>query len=845
MESASVESLKIGDLIGRGVSGQVFRAEDADGHDVALKIFDEGSVNRDLLARMTRRLEDGGWPEGVMPVIGAGFNKFPAVRTMPLAADDGDGGSLVPRCLQHRLDEHPGIESWKLVKALAKALAGMHERRVPHGNLKPGNLMFDADGELLVTDWTLGNMPGARDVDFTDAVLYQAPEQLKNPGGYLEEAGYRWDVYSFGALSYRILTGRFPRCHDTFMQVAPPPGQTGREGLTADLGKIAENLEEKGGAEVEWPDEADNALEKGFRECIIRCLSLDARKRPASMVQVAAEFEAVERAVVLDEETENLLDQRRRAERATRRAVFALGVAVAGAMVFGGLWQLALAQLEGEKSKRAEDVSALRATADAANQAEADATAEAERARQRLSYERELWLTRLEASRLVGDRLFSWAMEKGHRQLPPLDGREQRLKRLERYFDDFLTRTASIRELADERARIRLALAEISLAKGDAAEAKLRLDEALDAWSVLKVDADLKFRMARNVLLLALLHQSHSDDEAGAAFARARKELEAVPRREVDGDRLDQLLAILDFQEARLLASKGEDSKALKQLLDATQTLNRLAEQRPESAVLKSELATCYLSSATILEGMGNLGDAREVRALAAEELLAELKQDPGNDALRLELAGCYGAMAETAVMAGDIGGAEELSAAAMKLLDGVLMKQPENTQAISRKAAQLGLRAGIMRDRGKAEEAMKDFDEGIRMLEAISVSKPDNVIVNYRLALLEWQKGRMLGMAGSRDEEIALEQKALSRLGDLEAKRAANGPSAEQLQRSTAYLLGDLGHAMQLAKRPKEARQAFASAEALWESLVGSRPQSEEYSEALMWCRQRLSAVK
>jgi uncharacterized protein with ATP-grasp and redox domains len=37
----------------------------------------------------------------------------------------------------------------------------------------------------------------------------------------------------------------------------------------------------------------------------------------------------------------------------------------------------------------------------------------------------------------------------------------------------------------------------------------------------------------------------------------------------------------------------------------------------------------------------------------------------------------------------------------------------------------------------------------------------------------------------------------------------------------------------------------AFADAVALWEILLKSRPQSEEYSEGLTWCRQRLEDVK
>jgi hypothetical protein len=139
----------------------------------------------------------------------------------------------------------------------------------------------------------------------------------------------------------------------------------------------------------------------------------------------------------------------------------------------------------------------------------------------------------------------------------------------------------------------------------------------------------------------------------------------------------------------------------------------------------------------------------------------------------------------------------------------------------------------------------MKDFDDGILMLERIRASSRDNAMVSYRLALLWWQKGRMLGMSGNRDEEISLIGKARDLLGKLEAARAMSGPRPEQLQRSGAYLLGDLGHALQLASRKNDSVRAFSDAVALWEGLLASRPQSEEYSEGLTWCRQRLEDVK
>jgi eukaryotic-like serine/threonine-protein kinase len=843
MDRPRVEGLNILDLVDYGGCGLVYSAEDESGTQVALKIFDDLAICRPLLGKMTARLKAGGWPAGVLPVITAEFGASPAFRVSPLMSDEKDDGTWVPRSLQHRLADHPGIDTWKIVRSLARALSGMHRLRVAHGNLKPGNVLFDEHGEVQLTDWTLGNMPEVKLFHFTDALLYQPPEQLKQPAGYLDEAGYKWDVFAFGVLAYRMLTGSFPRCQETFGVVAPPPGETRCEGFRADPGKIARNLEIRPVAP--WPDEANNPLEKGFREWIDRCLHIDPLQRPASMMEVAAGLDMVEKEVAADDERRRLIEQQRRADRRVWKSLFGLGAVAAVALGFAGLWHLAGSQLASEKGKRRAETGALTNTAAKAQAVQIEAEARAAQAEQKLSYERDLGLARLEASRLIGDRLFAWAMEKGHRRLPPLDGRELRLKRLERYFEDFLTRTARIDELADERARARLQLSEISLAAGDAPGATRRLAEALQAWSSLPMDADLKFRIATNSLLLALLRQTNSDPETEAAFTDARKAFSEVPRADVDADRMDQLLAILDFHEAKLLAAKGEDTKALEQLMRATQTLNRISDQRPDAVILRSELAACYLSSATILEGIGSLGDAREVRTLASNELSRLLKEKPDDPEIQLDLAGCYGAMAESALLSGDIPGAETLSVEAMKLLDAFLIKQPEHAEALARKAAQLGLLAGIQRDRGLPAEAMKGFDEGIRMLEGIRASSPDNPLASYRLALLWWQKGRMLGMAGKRNEEISLIGKARDLLGKLEAFPQGSGPLPEQLQRSGAYLLGDLGHAQQLAERKEDAIRTFSEATSLWESLLRSRPQSEEYSEGLNWCRQRLADVK
>jgi tetratricopeptide (TPR) repeat protein len=718
----------------------------------------------------------------------------------------------------------------------------MHRRRVAHGNLKPGNVFLQNDGAVLLADWAMGNMPGIGRPAFTDAVLYQPPEQLHSPEGYLHEEGYRWDVHAFGALAFRLLTGHFPRCDETFSAVAPPPGECRRDDIQADLPKIADNLEKS--APIAWPDGPANAVEAGFRELIGRCLALDPHERPASMIDVVDGFARVEHDDAVHREHARLLDQRRAADRRARHAFFAFGMSAAAAVVMAALWQLTNTRLDEQRAKRQQETTVLAAAVDAAEANRNTAETTAREANEALEYEREVGLARLQASRETGDVLFKWAMEKGHRRLPPLDGREQRLKRLERYFIDFVARTSSMPQLAPEHARAHLQLAEISLAAGDAETAASRLDELIARGDALPDGGEHKLRMARNALLLALLHLETDHPNAADSFKSARLRLEEVPLAEVDSQQHRKFTAILDFHEAKILAAAGDDAGALERLMAATRALNDLADERPDAAVLRSELAECYLASATILEGIGNLGDARETRELAAAKLHRLLEENPDEPSIMLDLAGCIGAMAEAAVLSGDIAGASEKSAEAIALLDRVIASQPDNHTAISRKAAQLGLRAGILRDQGRADEALADFDLGIRMLEAARAAAPAEGITSYRLALLIWQKARMVGIDGDRQEEITMLRRAAAMLVALESSNPSGNPRSDQIRTASAYLHGDLGHAQQLAGDTEAAINSFTAARLLWSGLAEARPQIEEYRDALAWCDQRLAEL-
>jgi tetratricopeptide (TPR) repeat protein len=556
------------------------------------------------------------------------------------------------------------------------------------------------------------------------------------------------------------------------------------------------------------------------------------------MLEVVKGFSEIETKVTAKQTLDRLLKQRAQTIWSRRWIIGYAAVATMVGLLFLMFWQQTENTLANERVERVVERTSLVSDAVMAREIRDLAITEKKAAEDTMEREYDLGIARLKASRLVGDKLFDWAMKKGYRSLPALDDRELRLQQLETYYEEFLAKNAGMEELTEEMARTRLQLAEISLAAGEAEKAESRLELALAEWNPAENDSEMQLRLGRDRLLLALLKQERGAENLGEVFQQAREALEAVG--DTQDLRLRQLLAILDFNEAKLLASEEQDAKALEQLLRATRILNELADLRPDAAVLRSELAECYLSSARILEGMGNLGDAREVRALAAKEMEKLLSEDPGNSELQLELAGAYGAMAEASLLSGDIESVKSLSADAMKLLNEVLQKQPESRIAKIRKAAQMGLQAGLLRDQGKPEEALAMFEQGIAMLER----EKSGPMVDYRLALLRWQKGRMLGFSGEKEQELTLLSQANESLRKLQDGDDAMGLWRDALPRSRAYLLGDYAHALELAKDKKKSKEIYREAAGLWEKLLDSRPESEEYRSALEWTLERSKGV-
>lgn len=109
----------------------------------------------------------------------------------------------------------------RYVRIIAEAIHYAHEHGVLHCDLKPSNVLIDANDQPHVTDFGLAKRLGDNSqTDLTGQVAgspsYIPPEQASGAWGKLSR---RSDVYALGALLYHALTGRPPFVGETTADV--------------------------------------------------------------------------------------------------------------------------------------------------------------------------------------------------------------------------------------------------------------------------------------------------------------------------------------------------------------------------------------------------------------------------------------------------------------------------------------------------------------------------------------------------------------------------------------------------------------------------------------------------
>jgi serine/threonine protein kinase len=193
---------RLAERIGTGAMSEVWAADDPElDRTVAVKLLaadaDPARFEREARAAASLShanicgLYDFGESDG---------RRFMVLEYLP-------GGSLDERLEPGR--PFPDDETSRVATEVAAGLAHAHARGIVHRDLKPANILFDAAGRAKIADFGIARVGGLGGLTEIGTVLgtaaYISPEQAAG-----EEATPASDVYAFGVILFRMLTGRLP-----------------------------------------------------------------------------------------------------------------------------------------------------------------------------------------------------------------------------------------------------------------------------------------------------------------------------------------------------------------------------------------------------------------------------------------------------------------------------------------------------------------------------------------------------------------------------------------------------------------------------------------------------------
>jgi len=195
----------------------------------------------------------------------------PAVVTIFSVLDETDPPAIVMELVEgfplDRFAEKLNFEQKaSLLREVARGLAAAHEGGVIHRDLKPDNIIVGPDMRPRILDFGLAvsfDEGGRPEGGFQGTPLYASPEQVL--GRALTAAS---DVFSFGSLMFKVLTGRSPFAGESFTEVfeaiastAPPFLREVAVGVPEDLQAVC--LACLAWAPADRPTATEVALELG------------------------------------------------------------------------------------------------------------------------------------------------------------------------------------------------------------------------------------------------------------------------------------------------------------------------------------------------------------------------------------------------------------------------------------------------------------------------------------------------------------------------------------------------------------------------------------------------------
>ena len=203
--------------IGRGGMGIVYLAKHKEesfakkrGH-VALKILYDYHVNdKKFKSRFFSEAMAG--IKNNHPNVVRIYDVIVENNTLGLVMDFVEGEVLTEYIPENGMSLEKAL---KVLSPLANAIDHLHEQGIIHRDLKPQNIVIQSNGTPIILDMGIAKMLNKESHNWTTSgvsmgtPLYMAPEQVD-----AKNVTPAVDRYSYGLLTYQLLTGRLPWSND-------------------------------------------------------------------------------------------------------------------------------------------------------------------------------------------------------------------------------------------------------------------------------------------------------------------------------------------------------------------------------------------------------------------------------------------------------------------------------------------------------------------------------------------------------------------------------------------------------------------------------------------------------
>lgn len=286
LSGSEIGYYKLEEKIGSGGMGEVYKAVDTRlNRHVALKFLSE-SLENDNAAK--RRLVKEAQAVAMLehPNICAVHGIEQTDEHYFIAMQYIEGETLAEYIARQSVT----VEEFKtLARQIVTAVAFAHSHGVIHRDLKPGNIMLTAGGQIKVLDFGLAKVlpqkqPFGRDSGddlsrlsqhglIIGTVSYMSPEQLRG-----EKLDYQSDIFSVGIILYELLAKQNPFKHESQAET-----------IAATLSREPPTIKK---LSPEIPENLIGLVEK--------CLQKDKEKRFQSAAEILVELDKAERAQTVE-----------------------------------------------------------------------------------------------------------------------------------------------------------------------------------------------------------------------------------------------------------------------------------------------------------------------------------------------------------------------------------------------------------------------------------------------------------------------------------------------------------------------------------------------------------------